>query len=126
RMYGDVPLVDHVPEQGNDEDTKMTLTRADKSDVYDFIEQDLKDAAEVLPDKGSAETGRATSEAAHALLATVTLYREDWQETVDQANQVTGYSLTSNYADIFKKSGENNEESIFEIQRRGGSDQPGI
>ena len=34
--------------------------------------------------------------------------------------------MTPNFADIYKVSGENNAESIFEIQGKGGASQPGI
>jgi hypothetical protein len=35
---------------------------------------------------------------------------------VDNANLVTGYSLVPNYASMFRLAGENDAESIFEIQ----------
>ncbi|WP_292009233.1 RagB/SusD family nutrient uptake outer membrane protein [Chryseobacterium sp.] len=124
RSFGGVPLVDHVPVAGNAEDTNMTLTRKTKEEIYAFIEQDLLDAIDALPEKSSypaAEVGRASKGAAHALLAKVYLYQKKWQQAVDQCNLVTGYSLTPNFIDIYKVSGENNAESIFEIQGSGGT-----
>jgi hypothetical protein len=38
---------------------------------------------------------------------------------VDNANLVTGYSLVPNYASMFRLAGENDAESIFEIQGTG-------
>lgn len=129
RMFGGVPLINHVPEIGNEEDDKMTKTRVSKEEVYAFIEQDLKDAISALPTKddyGSAAVGRASVGAAHALLAKVYLYQEKWEDVVDQCEMITGYSLVPDYADIFKTNNQNNQESIFELQGKGGDGEPGI
>ncbi|MGN7705239.1 RagB/SusD family nutrient uptake outer membrane protein [Chryseobacterium sp. JV274] len=119
KSFGGVPLVDHVPVTGVEADKLMTLTRKSKEEIYAFIEKDLKDAAAVLP----AGTGgqRATKGAAHALLAKVYLYQKKWQLAVDETNLVTGYSLTPVFQEIYKVSGENNAESIFEINGSGGT-----
>ncbi|AZB26817.1 RagB/SusD family nutrient uptake outer membrane protein [Chryseobacterium bernardetii] len=122
RSFGGVPLIDRVPVLGNEDDKKMQLTRVSKDEIYAFIEKDLKDAIEALPPKsayGSTDVGRASVGAAHALLAKVYLYQKKWQLAVEQCNLVTGYSLTPNFIDIYKVSGENNAESIFEIQGSG-------
>ncbi|KIA88725.1 RagB/SusD family nutrient uptake outer membrane protein [Kaistella jeonii] len=129
RSFGGVPVLDHVPVAGNDADRIMTLTKKSKEEVYTFIEKDLKDAIMVLPDKSAysgANAGRASKGAAYALLAKVSLYQKKWQQVVDNCNLVVGYSLTPNFQDIYKISGENNQESIFEIQGKGGFNQPGI
>ncbi|MFC5872080.1 Starch-binding associating with outer membrane [Chryseobacterium arachidis] len=124
RSFGGVPLVDHVPVTGVEADKLMTLTRKSKAEVYAFIEQDLKDAIASLPDRstyGATDKGRASVGAAHALLAKVYLYQKKWQLALDECNLVTGYSLTTNFQDIYKVSGENNDESIFEINGTGGT-----
>lgn len=124
RSFGGVPLVDHVPVTGVDADKLMTLTKRNKEDIYAFIEQDLKDAIEALPNKsayGANDVGRASVGAAHALLAKVYLYQKKWQLALDQCNLVAGYSLTPVFQDIYKVSGENNIESIFEINGSGGT-----
>jgi len=129
RGFGDIPLVDHVPVAGNTEDNNMLFVRKSKEEIYAFIEQDLKDAAASLPDRseyGAENRGRASRGAAYALLAKVSLYQKKWQAVVDNCNMVTGYSLTPEFQDIYKTSGENNEESIFEIQGMGGKGMPGI
>lgn len=129
RSFGDVPLVDHVPVLGNEADVTMQLTRRNKEEIYAFIEKDLLEAADALPNKseyGAVDVGRATKGAAHALLAKVYLYEKKWQLAVDQCNLVTGYSLTPNFLDIYKLSGENNAESIFEIQGSGNEKGKGI
>lgn len=129
RSFGGVPIVDRVPIAGNESDKTMLLTRKSKEEVYAFIENDLNDAIAILPVKSAysgINIGRASKGAAYALLAKVNLYQKKWQKVVDNCNAVTGYSLTPNFADIYKVSGENNSESIFEIQGKGGSSQPGI
>lgn len=129
RSFGGVPILDRVPIAGNEEDRIMTLTKKSKEEVYAFIEKDLQEAILALPLKSAYSgnnMGRASKGAAHALLAKVFLYQKKWQLVVDQTNLVTGYSLTPNFQDIYKVGGENNQESIFEIQGKGGLDQPGI
>lgn len=129
RSFGGVPLVDHVPAAGNENDRLMTLTRKSKEEIYAFIEQDLNEAIALLPDKSTYtgnNVGRASKGAAFALLAKVSLYQKKWQQVVNNCNLVTGYSLTPDFAEIYKISGENNQESIFEIQGKGGLNQPGI
>lgn len=124
RSFGGVPLVDHVPVQGNEADKKMQLTKVSKEQIYAFIENDLKDAIAALPTgTGGA---RATKGSAHALLAKVYLYQKKWQLALDECNAVTGYSLTPNFIDIYKVSGENNAESIFEINGSGSDAGRGI
>ncbi|SEG57014.1 Starch-binding associating with outer membrane [Halpernia humi] len=129
RSFGGVPIVDHVANPGDEADRAMLLTKKTKEEVYAFIENDLKDAIAALPDKSAytgANVGRASKGAAYALLAKVSLYEKKWQQVIDNCNLVVGYSLTPNFADIYKISGENNQESIFEIQGKGGQSQPGI
>ncbi|WET50677.1 RagB/SusD family nutrient uptake outer membrane protein [Chryseobacterium indologenes] len=124
RSFGGVPLVDHVPVSGVEEDKRMTLTRKSKDEIYAFIEKDLKDAIEALPGKSTYtgnNVGRASVGAAHALLAKVYLYQKKWQLAVDECDKVTGYSLTPIFQDIYKVSGENNAESVFEINGSGGT-----
>lgn len=121
RSFGDVPLqhVDYV-------------IRQPKADVYAFIEQDLLDAIDMLPNKSEyadSEIGRATKGAAQALLAKVYMYEESWQDAYDMATAViTGgeYDLHTNYEELWRASQENGIESIFEVQGRGESIAHGV
>lgn len=121
RAFGDVPL-QHID----------LVARVPKAQVYDFIEQDLLDAIQVLPKKSeyaSADLGRATRGAAQALLAKVYLYQKDWQNAYNYADQVLtsgDYSLEPNYAEIWRVNTENGRESIFEVQARGESIAHGV
>lgn len=126
RMFGGVPLIKSVPDIQNEDDINVANTRVTRKEIYEFIIADLTDAAADLPTQyDAADLGRATKGAALALLAKVHMYNlEDsdrWQKVKDLTTQVMGlgYSLTTNYEDIWKEIGENNTESIFEIQAKG-------
>lgn len=129
KAYGGVPIVDHLPNPSSDEDRIMQLTRKTPAEVYAFIESDLNDAAAALPNKSeysASEKGRASKGSAYALLAKVSLYQGKWQQVVDNCNLVTGYSIVTDYASMFRLQGENDAESIFEIQGFGSTPAKGI
>lgn len=125
RMFGDVPIQDLV-------DSGSWITRRPKAEVYAYIEKDLLDAIQVLPNKSeyaSADLGRATKGAAQGLLAKVYLYEEKWQLAYDMAGNVMTsgqYGLESDYAKIWRLDGENGIESLFEVQARGQSVAHGV
>ncbi|MDY8134356.1 RagB/SusD family nutrient uptake outer membrane protein [Aquimarina sp. 2201CG5-10] len=130
KTYGGVPLIADVPQI--DANPKELLERATREETYEFIEQDLQDAISVLPEKSEYpdnELGRATKGAAKALLAKVSMYQSKWSEVMTLTNEIIGsgeYGLTANYEDIWKEIGENNIESIFEIQARGDTPTAGV
>ncbi|WP_300978037.1 RagB/SusD family nutrient uptake outer membrane protein [Flavobacterium sp.] len=129
KCYGGVPIVDRLPNPSSTEDRQMLLTRKTASEVYAFIETDLIDAIAALPEKSAYaanEKARASKGAAYALLAKVNLYQKKWQKVVDNCNAVTGYSLAPDYATMFRLAGENDAESIFEIQGVGSIPARGI
>jgi hypothetical protein len=129
KCYGGVPIVDHLPVPGSDSDRIMQLTRKSSAEVYAFIESDLNDAIAALPDKSAYSTNeraRASKGAAYALLTKVSLYQKKWQQVVDNANKVTGYSIVSDYASMFKATGKFDSESIFEIYAQGLAPAKGI
>lgn len=127
KIFGAVPLFSSpvTPSQINDK----TFTNANIYDVYSLIDSDLQFAIDNLPEKGVKELGRANKGAAAAFLARSIMYQlgtdntneHTWREVLDITNnfvsgQYGAYSLTANYAEIFDSFGENNSESIFEIQ----------
>lgn len=129
KTYGGVPIIDHLPNPSSEEDRIMQLTRKSSAEVYAYIESDLNDAIAVLPNKSeyaAAEKGRASKGAAYALLAKINLYQKNWQKVVDNCNLVTGYAIVSDYASMYKLAGENDAESIFEIQGTGSVPAKGI
>ncbi|HRI21342.1 MAG TPA: RagB/SusD family nutrient uptake outer membrane protein [Panacibacter sp.] len=116
RAFGDVPLRLNLPVDASE----YNIPRTPKADVYIAIEQDLTDAASVLPQTyGSADLGRATKGAALALHAKVAMYQQHWQDVFDLTSQVMGsgiYSLFPDYEKLFRVENENCSESVFEIQ----------
>lgn len=129
KCYGGVPIVDHLQSPTSEEDKKMLLTRKPVAEVYTFIEKDLADAIAVLPNKSvytADEKERASVGAAYALLAKVSLYQKKWQQVVDNCNKITGYGLNPSYAKMFRLEGENDVESLFEINGHGAVPTRGI
>ncbi|WP_348811560.1 RagB/SusD family nutrient uptake outer membrane protein [Flavobacterium maritimum] len=129
KCYGGVPIIDHLPNPSSEADRIMQLTRKSSDEVYAYIENDLNDAIAALPVKSAysaSEKGRASKGAAYALLAKVNLYQENWQKVIDNCNLVTGYSIVPDYAVMFRLAGENDNESIFEIQGTGSTPAKGI
>jgi starch-binding outer membrane protein, SusD/RagB family len=116
RAFGDVPLRLHVPKDASE----YNIPRTPKAEVYVAIEQDLNDAAAILPPTYPAkDIGHATKGAALALHAKVAMYEKKWADVLSLTNQVISsgvYSLYPNYEQLFRIAHENNQESIFEIQ----------
>jgi hypothetical protein len=115
RAFGDVPLRLHLPKDASE----FNIPRNPKAEVYAAIEQDLTDAASVLPQSYSGnDIGRITKGAALSLHAKVAMYQKKWSDVLNYTNQVKGlgYSLFPNFEQSFRTNNENNSESIFEIQ----------
>ena len=115
RAFGDVPLRLATPKDASG----YNIPRTPKASVWTAIEQDLTDAANVLPQTYSgADIGRATKGAAIGLHAKVAMYQSKWSDVVTLTNQVMtmGYSLFPNFDQLFRVSNENSSESLFEIQ----------
>jgi len=123
RCFGGVPLVVEPVDPNNTEAVNnIVFTRKTEQEVYAQVEADLTDAISRLPLKSayaSNDLGRATKGAAQAMLAKAYLYQEKWQESYDMAGEVISsgqYSLLADYAQVWRETGENAEESIFEVQ----------
>lgn len=115
RAFGDVPLRLHVPKNTSE----YNIPRSPKAQVWAAIEQDLTDAAGVLPQSyAAADLGRITKGAALALHAKVAMYQKKWGDVLTYTNQVMGlgYSLFPDFEKQFRTQNENNSESVFEIQ----------
>jgi hypothetical protein len=121
RAFGDVPI---ILEEVKDID-KIQIARSPSAQVYATVESDLQEAVAGLPVRytgGSLlgqEVGRATQGAAKALLAKVYLYQKKYADAARLAKEVIDggvYRLVTDYNTNFKGQGENNAESIFEVQ----------
>lgn len=126
RLFGGQPLFDTplLPEEfGN-------IKRSSVAETYTFIEADLREAIELLPERGeySAEDmGRASKGAAKAYLARTIMYQlgtdntngHTWEEVKKLTGEIITsgqYSLHANYAELFDEEIENTSESVFEVQ----------
>jgi tetratricopeptide (TPR) repeat protein len=126
RFFGGVPKVIRTPDpsEGNSDEFQ---TRATREQIYEVVIEDLQFATDNLPLKGegASQVGRATKGAAQSYLAKVYLYQKNWQKAFELSQAVINsnrYSLVPDYNLIFREKpaggagGNNNSESIFEVQ----------
>lgn len=112
-FFGDVPLITKPISITEGQQ----VARTPVSQVWDFIDKELSEAAVLLPDTyGVTDKGRITSGAAWALKARADLWAGRYQLAVDATNQVKGYTLYSSYQNLFKYAAENNSEVILDKQ----------
>lgn len=69
--YGAIPIVTKVGEPLNPE-------RKSRKEVFDFVESELKESAELLPDLSQQMVGRASKAAAYAMLSELYLNAKEW------------------------------------------------
>ncbi|HEX6038168.1 RagB/SusD family nutrient uptake outer membrane protein [Longimicrobium sp.] len=128
RLFGDVPLrLEYVTRL----EQALPQPRTPAAEVYAAIIADLEYAAGALPATyagvAGTNTGRATSGAAHALLAKVHLQQAlvhgggaaSLQKAKTEAQAVIAggrYQLLADYGRVFALDNENNAEIIFSIQ----------
>lgn len=123
RLFGDVVLTTQTLETP---DQAFELLRVPEADVYTQIENDLKDAARLLPERQPvAKTGRATKGSALGILGKMHLTKKEYGKAVTTLKDILplGYDLMEEYADVFSPQLKNNKESLFEVQYQGGNDQ---
>lgn len=122
RFFGSVPKIDKVltPAEAS---SATYQTKASPDTIYQFIISDLEFALTHLAIKGAATTavGRATKGAAAGLLSKVMLYRQNWARAYSLSDSIVkqsvgSYGLLDNYADIWRTTGANSIETIFEVQ----------
>ncbi|MDO6435252.1 RagB/SusD family nutrient uptake outer membrane protein [Flavitalea sp. BT771] len=128
QFWGNVTLNKHF--QG----TPTTAAKRDpRSDVYDFIVQDLKDAIAGLPASptlGGVAPGKATAAAARHILAKVYLTRasspaahaDDYQNAYAMASGLIndraslGLDLLPDFGSVFQEGNETNKEVLWTVQ----------
>ena len=114
RLFGDVPLkLDETTSLSN-----LKLKRTDKDEVYKQIVNDLNDAKASLPET-PLESGRPSTHAARAYLATVDLTIQDYSDAAANALEVINsgkYKLWESYNDAFLEKNDNGKESLFAVQ----------
>ncbi|MDF9797841.1 hypothetical protein OKW21_003104 [Catalinimonas alkaloidigena] len=115
-LYGDVPLIT----TGIGIEEGRTVDRTPVAEIWNFIAEELDQAAEWLPLENGA---RVSKGAANALKARAMLFAGRFDEAAEAASRVMDsgvYSLYSSYYDMFQYEGEGNEEVILDRQYAGG------
>ncbi len=115
KWFGDVPFVVDKRIQFGEQ---FNLDRTPKSEIYTQLEADLIFAADNLPYIQETK-GRVTKGAAQALLGKIYLFQQKYDEAatvLDDLIKNGPHDLVTDYNSIFEEAGENNIESVFEIQ----------
>lgn len=112
--YKDVPmpLTTLSVEEAN------SIAQTSQADVYIQVENDLKDAIDILPPKYSSEEyGRFTRGAAKTLLSRLYLAQEKWGDATKILKEV----IDSNIYELDRRNGEESYDKLFQI---GGENSP--
>ncbi len=116
RAFGEIPKIDFVITA----DRSGNVPKSSVNDIYALIDDDLNEAASLLPISWEPKyLGRLTSGAAKSLQAKTALTRGNWSTALNKAQEVINsgmYNLNTPYDVIFTEKGENCSESIFEVQ----------
>lgn len=116
RLFGRVPIIDTILSSQQLSDA----VQASKTELYDFIEKDLKEAIGILPISYTKEwAGRINKYTAIAIKAKVHLYQQEWDSVASLTDKIIAsgrYSLLSDFREVFSVEGENSRESLFELQ----------
>jgi hypothetical protein len=119
-LFGNVPIITTV--------TTALPEQSPRDSVYKFIVNELNAIKDSLPTPGAGTYGRATTQAAHMLLAELYLNAgvytgtPDWTNALTEAQEVIGsgyYSLASNYSNNFTADNNLSPEIIFPITEDG-------
>lgn len=136
RWFGKVPLITKTVTAKE----AASIGRSSVADVYALIMEDLKFAADNLPDaySAAADKGRVTKLAAKGILALVHMTRSgpnygiegpglavnEWANALTLLNEIIAsgrHSLLPSYANIFSYTNENNAEVVFNVEYNTGS-----
>jgi len=124
RGFGNTPYVDETIDVG----TGIDEVKNDV-DLWPKIEADLVFAAANLPET-QGQVGRVNKWAAKAYLAKVYMYQNKFTEAKALFDDIIAngktsngkkYGLVAKYADIFKASNDNHEESVWAYQAAAGT-----
>lgn len=116
RAFGEVPLIDFKITDA----AQTNIPKSTSDQIYALIDKDLTEAEKLLPTQWeSIYLGRVTWGVARALHAKTYMQRNDWNNMLTAATDVINsglYNLNTPFNQIFRESGENCSESIFELQ----------
>ncbi len=117
QAFGGVPFVEKVLGQN-----EKTPARSTRDEIWKKLERDLTSAIPLLPSRktllASRNQGRATQNAARALLAKVYMYQKNWSAALGLTTAIIASgdnSLNTPYDQLFTEANEYGEESVFEV-----------
>lgn len=106
--YKDVPM----PLTSLTQAEANSISQTPQAEVYQQVESDLKDAANILPEKYDAdEYGRITKGAALTLLGRLYLAQDRWADAANVLSQV----ISSGQYEIDTRNGSDSYEKLFQI-----------
>lgn len=124
-LYGDVPFRTSIATLDD-----LILPRTPKSEIIPAIIADLEEAASVLPSvQSGAARGRASGNAAKALIARIALYNEDYPLAASSALEVINsgeHSLFGDYKSLFTDSGVGSTEILLDLSYTLGTTVHGL
>jgi hypothetical protein len=116
-------LVENLPPstlESNAGDIRWGELGGDGYIPWDKVEEDLQFAIDHLPDKRrNGHVGRTYKHAALAIMAKVKLFQADFSSSLTLLNEIINsgdFSLVPDFNYNFRISGNNNAESIFQVQ----------
>ncbi|MDP2337520.1 MAG: RagB/SusD family nutrient uptake outer membrane protein [Bacteroidota bacterium] len=117
QAFGGVPFVDKVLGQN-----EKTPARSTRDEIWQKLERDLTVSIPFLPTRKalltSNNSGRATQNAARAVLAKVYMYQKNWSGALGMTTVIIASGdngLSSPYDQIFTEANEYSDESVFEV-----------
>ncbi|NKI27601.1 RagB/SusD family nutrient uptake outer membrane protein [Arenibacter sp. 6A1] len=111
KIYNRISFID---EDGN----YFSNTMITPEEVWEKIEEDFTAAFNVLPNT-QTDAGRPTKWAAKAYLCKTYIFQQKWTEANTAADEVItngGYSLMTNFNEVFLPENDNGPEVVFAIQ----------
>lgn len=113
-LFGDVPLI-----TASITIDEAEMPRTAKSEIVDWILNEMDEIAPDLPLFHDGHSGRATSVAAYFLKAYAALCNSRWtvaSQAAKAAMDLGHYELHPDYAELFTYAGESSREHIFSMQ----------
>ncbi len=115
RTFGDVPIVHNNSDNIKNGDYN-TLSKIQKSDVYDYIIMTLEKAMSLLPKTKSTTEGLLAKVYLTKAGVSGTLNKDDLTKAAEYSDDViknSGRTLLASYEDIFRGSKNASDESLF-------------
>ncbi len=125
-LYGDIPFRKEAASSLND----LVIPKTSKAEIVTAILADLEEASGILPQTASAR-GRASANAANALIARIALHNGDYTLAASKAQTVmnSGLTLYPDYEALFSQDvmqANGNQENILDISFTEGTQVHGL